>query len=223
MPPKPRTKEEINAFREKILAHALDLIAKSGWEGFSMHKLADRLGIKAVTIYNYYENKDHLYIAIRTRGFQYLTKDIQKAQNTEKDPTLRLKAMAKAYMKFGLDKPNIYDLLFTWRVPMYRDYIDTPMEKAARFEYEVSMNMYGLFIRAAKELADTTTSLTDEELRRQVIYFGGVLHGYVSRINNNLLSYMHDDPVGLEDYIIETMFRHMQADLAEMKIMEDKN
>lgn len=215
MPPKPRTKQEINRIKENILQNALDLIAERGWEDFSMHKLGERLGVKAVTIYSYYENKDHLYIAIRTRGFQHLYEECEKAHRSSKDPLTRLEAMARAYMEFGLQNPNIYDLLFTWRVPMYRDYIGTPMEEAARFEYEQSHELYLLFISAARELAETASPLTEEELMRQVIYFGGVLHGYISRINNNLLTYMYDDPRGLQEYVLETMFRHVRTELMQ--------
>jgi len=215
MPPKTRTREEIEAVKEKILRHALDLITEKGWEGFSMHKLAERLGIKAVTIYSYYENKDHLYIAIRTRGFQLIFQECHKAYESEQEPMRRLEAMSRAYLNFGLSQPNIYDLMFTWRVPMYRDYIGTPMEDAARFEYEESQKLYFLVIQATRELAETVAPISDEAVREQVIYFGGALHGYIARINNNLLSYMHDDPADLKESILKTMFRHIKADLLQ--------
>ncbi|MEZ4549411.1 MAG: TetR family transcriptional regulator [Desulfobacterales bacterium] len=36
----------------------------------SMRKLAGRLKMTAANIYNYYQNKDDLYLAIQTRGFR---------------------------------------------------------------------------------------------------------------------------------------------------------
>ena len=54
MPKTPRTDEQIEAVKEKILMHAMDLIVEHGYEGFSMRKVADKMGFAAKTIYNYF-------------------------------------------------------------------------------------------------------------------------------------------------------------------------
>ena len=58
--------------REDILRHALALIVQDGFQGFSMRKLAARLGIAAKTIYNFFRNQDELYLCILIKGFEQL-------------------------------------------------------------------------------------------------------------------------------------------------------
>lgn len=46
--------------REKVLSTAIDYADKAGIEGLSMRKLADQLGVKAMSLYNHVANKDDL-------------------------------------------------------------------------------------------------------------------------------------------------------------------
>lgn len=62
-----KTFHEIETIKQKILEQALYLMSCHGFDGFSMRKLGSRLGVSAKTIYNYYQNKDELYLAILTR------------------------------------------------------------------------------------------------------------------------------------------------------------
>lgn len=45
---------------EQILTAAEKLIAESGFQGLSMHKLAKEAGVAAGTIYRYFSDKEHL-------------------------------------------------------------------------------------------------------------------------------------------------------------------
>ena len=87
MPRPQRKPEEVEAFKEEILAQALHLIVRHGFDGFSMRKLAARLGIAAKTIYNYFNNKDELYLVILTRGFEDLHRQCRKAFDANDEPT----------------------------------------------------------------------------------------------------------------------------------------
>jgi AcrR family transcriptional regulator len=62
MPKAPRKPEEVEAERQRILAEALSIIAESGYEGLTMRRLGQRLGVAAKTIYNYFESKDEVYL-----------------------------------------------------------------------------------------------------------------------------------------------------------------
>ncbi|GAA6135739.1 TetR/AcrR family transcriptional regulator C-terminal domain-containing protein [Oceaniserpentilla sp. 4NH20-0058] len=46
--------------REKILAVAMNMADEQGLQGLSMRKLADELGVKAMSLYNHVKNKDDL-------------------------------------------------------------------------------------------------------------------------------------------------------------------
>lgn len=213
MPKKPRSKNEIDTIKEDILKHALDLMQEEGYEGFSMRKLSSRLGVSVVTLYRFYENKDHIYLVVLTRGFQLLYGECLKAYKSGKKPEARLRSMTEAYIRFGITRSNFYNLMFTWHVPKYEDYIGTPMEDVAKFELEESQKSYLFTIKAVKELVKKigNITLTDNEIRSYIIYFWSTLHGYIAGVNNNLLNYMHEDPLSLKESIIDNLFSSLHV------------
>lgn len=215
MPKKPRTENEISQIKEEILKHALDLIQEEGYEGFSMRKLSSRLNVSVVSLYRIYESKDHIYLAVLTKGYQLLYQECKKAYESKISPEERLKSMAEAYLRFGIKQANFYNLMFTWHVPKYQDYVGTPMEEAAQYELEESQKVYLFAIQATKEIAETIGIITDCQIRSYFIYFWSTLHGYISGVNNNLLNYMHEDPLSLQQTVIDNLFSYLKTVIEE--------
>lgn len=222
MPKKPRSPEELAVIRANILHHALELINQGGFEGFSMRKLARRLGVSVVTIYNYYKNKDELYLAILTQGFDRLYTICQKAYGSVSSPHERLREMALAFVDFGFAQANFYNLMFTWHVPKFEDYVDTPLEGMARVELETGLKVRTLFLDAMKEfVVQQHVAVDPEDLVFYFVLFFSMLHGFVAGNNNKLLSYIHDDPMELKarmiTFMMEKMVREIVSDHGGIK------
>lgn len=211
MPPSQRKPEEIEKIREEMLNHALDLIAASGYKGFSMRKLATRLGIAAKTIYNYFYSKDEIYLSILTRGFETLHERCAAAHAAHRDPMKKIAAMCREYVDFGLDHANLYNLMFTWHVPKFRDYIGTGMEPAAQLELDSALKVSRLFIDTISICANGSASVTEDEARFLMIQLWSQAHGYIAGINNTLLDYMHETPLALKERLIENMLANFLA------------
>jgi AcrR family transcriptional regulator len=215
MPKAPRTQKEIDLIKSNIVAVALELINSAGYEALSMRKLAARLGIAAKTIYNYYENKDELYLDIVIDGYRRLNALVTDAYNEGNSPVGRLEKMAAAYLDFGLENANFYNLMFTWHTPKYNDYVGTPSEGTARIELETSMQLYALFLEATLEAADEKipNKHRNEQAQFYVIYYWSVMHGYISGYHNTLLGYMHPDPLALRKQILDMLIRGIRNEL----------
>ncbi len=211
MPPSQRKPEEIETIREEMLNHALDLIAESGYKGFSMRKLATRLGIAAKTIYNYFHSKDEIYLSILTRGFETLHERCAAAHAAHRDPMGKIAAMCREYVDFGLVHANLYNLMFTWHVPKFRDYIGTDLEPAAQLELDSALKVSRLFIDTISICANGSTSVTEDDARFLMIQFWSQAHGYIAGINNALLDYMHETPLALKERLIENMLANFRA------------
>ena len=212
--PKPQRKpEEVAAVREKILAQAVTLMTAEGYHNFSMRKLAAPLGIAAKTIYNYYRNKDDLYLAILTKGFEDLYNCCNRAFQSHSDPLTRMDAMLAAYLSFGMDQTNFYNLMFTWHVPKYNDYVGTAIEPTARLELEAALKSTALFIQAIKECLDAPAKGADDEARLIMIYLWTQLHGFIAGYNNTLLDYMHADPKALKAVLFDRIKRSLRSEL----------
>lgn len=218
MPKTKRSEAEIQSVKDEILKHASELIDEQGFRGFSMRKLASRLGITAKTIYNYYQSKDELYLTILTQGFNHLTALCLQAEKSRPQPVDQLRAMILAYLDFGLTNPHLYNLMFTWAVPKFNDYLGTAMEPTARIELEAALHPPLLFIKtimACAALQHPGKKLSDDDARVIMILLWTQVHGYVAGINNTLLDYMHAEPLGLISALLEEALNtvHRQIDI----------
>jgi AcrR family transcriptional regulator len=213
MPRAKRSQKEVESIKDQILQEALELMNKYGFEGFSMRKLGERLGVSAKTIYNYYNNKDELYLVILTNGFSQLHDRFESAYKERSSPMERLEAMGREYLFFGLEHANIYNLMFTWHVPKFKDYIGTPLEATAQFELETALKVSEIFIKAIKETSPEGAPFNDEEARFHMIWMWSQMHGFVAGFNNTLLDYMHENPLTLKDQILKHTFSQFKYEL----------
>jgi len=199
MPKVQRTTDEINAVKAQILKQAVDLMNRVGYQDFSMRGLARVIKVTPPTLYSYFHSKDELYLCILTEGFDRLYNICRAAYQSFDDPIERIRAMVKAYLDFGLKCANFYNLMFTWHVPKYKDYLGTPLEQVAEFELVTSLRVTNLFLQAIKECADDHTAIIDEDARFYLVHFWSALHGYIAGYNNTLLDYMHESPISIKE------------------------
>ena len=213
MPKPQRSPQEIEAVREGILRHALELIVQDGFQGFSMRRLAARLGIAAKTIYNYYRNQDELYLCILIKGFEQLHAAFKEAVRGDGSPLGQLEAAVRAYVAFGLANPHLYNLMFTWHVPKYNDYVGTAMEKAAYRELTAALQCADLFLEIMAACWGEDQRTSEDDLRFEMIQIWSQMHGYVAGINNSLLDYMHENPLALQTGIIDRLIHNTRQAL----------
>jgi AcrR family transcriptional regulator len=99
--------------RAEILAAAEEIFLLHGYEGTTIRKIADAVGVSSTALYMHFRDKNQILVEICETEFSRLL-----AQNTEiaalqMDPVARVRRMLDAYMKFALDNPNAYQLVFT--------------------------------------------------------------------------------------------------------------
>ena len=211
MPKKPRSEKENNEIRENIIKLALDIIQDEGFEGFSMRKLSKRMGFSVVTLYRFYDSKDLIYLDVLTNGFRLLYRNCKTACDAFDNPEEKLKALIQAYLAFGIEHANFYNLMLIWHVPKYQDYVGTPMEAAAKQELIESQKVLLLTKNAVKEMAETLGPVTDEEIESVIVFFWSTLHGYVAGVNSSVLEYIADSPLSQQEMIVENLFKLMTS------------
>jgi len=206
-----RNPEAVAAIRQNILDESLALIAETGYRGFSMRKLGARLGIAAKTVYNYFHNQDEIYLALLTRGFEDLHATCRTAAESRENPLDRVSAMCRAFVDFGIEHANLYNLMFTWHVPKFKDYVGTPMEPAARAELDTALNLSDLFMKNIAACNDADMPMVEDQARFLMIRIWSQAHGYIAGINNTLLDYMHESPLSIKNDIIDAILADFQA------------
>ena len=97
--------------RENILVHASDLFIKDGLEGFSMRKLARRVGVTAPALYRHFESKEALVFAVLGEAYRRMSRHLYAALEGQ-TPSERLTLAGEGYVTFALQHPRLYDALF---------------------------------------------------------------------------------------------------------------
>jgi AcrR family transcriptional regulator len=147
------------------------------------------MGIAAKTIYNYFANKDEIYLLVLTRGFQLLNEQHAAAYCSTSHPGDRLKAMNRAYLEFGLNYPHYYNIMFNWDVPKYMDYVGTKLEPVAFNEKREGLKLAAISLKALQAYLVSTgaPAASFDELRIKMVKGWSALHGIVSLINSRVL------------------------------------
>jgi AcrR family transcriptional regulator len=83
-----------------------------------MRRVAERIGYSATTIYRYYEDKDDLLFAVVNEGFSEFARQLTEAAENVSNPLKRLEALGQAYIRFGLDNPVYYQMMFMQRADL---------------------------------------------------------------------------------------------------------
>jgi len=204
MPKPARTPEEVEVVKQKILEEALNIITEGGYEGLSMRRLGRRLGMTAATVYNYFQNKEEIYLHVLTRGFELLYDDLLRASKSTDDPFEKLKAVWREFVRFGLNQSNYYDIMLTLYIPKYRDFAGGPLEPLARKELRTALKVADLITKVVEEIAETHGNIRKEDARIHFMRLLTGVHGVVSLYNNTILAYVHDHPEEILDSLVES-------------------
>lgn len=98
--------------RVEILDAAERIFVAEGYEGATIRKIADEVGVSSTALYMHFKDKSCILheICERTMG-QLLARNTEIAGRPQ-DAKLRLRNMLDAYMRWGFEHPNAYLLVF---------------------------------------------------------------------------------------------------------------
>ncbi len=154
-----RTADTLSARARQIVEAARKLLEETGAEGLTMRRLADRLGIRAPSLYKHFADKQALEAAIISDGFIELADAFDQATAGSDDP---LHATAAAYRAFARAHPHLYRLM-TER-PLRRDALAPGAEDRAALPLHHAVGGDTDLARAAWAFAHGMTNL---ELNRR--------------------------------------------------------
>ena len=112
-----RKEREREEMRDLILKGAQKLFVENGYEKTSIRGIADAIEYSPATIYLYYKDKNELLLALHVVGFQKLKQEFSVVLSMP-DPMERLVELGNVYIKFAVENPELYDLMFVMQAPM---------------------------------------------------------------------------------------------------------
>jgi AcrR family transcriptional regulator len=106
-----RKERQRATLQQQILNAAREITIRDGFAALTMRKIADAIEYAPGTIYLYFENRDQIAIQLCRQGYQELLECLQPTA-TIADSRDRLRAIASAYIDFGLTNTATYRLIF---------------------------------------------------------------------------------------------------------------
>lgn len=111
---KEREKEEM---RQRILTAAQKLFLTKGFEKTSIRNIADAIEYSPGTIYLYFKDKNELFFALHQMAFTVMINELTDLGEhaSALDSFIQ---MGRQYIKFALENPEMYDLMFLMIAPI---------------------------------------------------------------------------------------------------------
>ena len=87
---KQRRERERQEIRQSILSAAQAIAAEEGWQAVTTRKVAERIEYSQPTIYEYFENKQAILLALLHQGYERMRQSMQQAAERTANPEERL-------------------------------------------------------------------------------------------------------------------------------------
>lgn len=126
---------EGDRLREEILDATEQLILQTNdADAVSVRAVAESVGVTPPSIYMHFENKEELIVQVCERIFTMLHEVIEDALCDACDPIDEVAAIGNAYVRFGLEHPEQYRVLFMTPTPEWaRPHVHESVQKISGF------------------------------------------------------------------------------------------
>lgn len=186
------------SLREEILDASKDLLLEDGFSKLSMRKIAGRVNITATSIYLYFQNKDDLLLALIEESIENLKEALADAAGVSKGVMQQLRSVSMAYIKYALEHPREYEIIFMVRPEEMTTY---PMEKFRQVRSSYTL------LAEVLEKGNKEKQIESENLLLAAYTMWAQLHGVVSVIINKRL----DTKVSTEEFIGQAVDQIIQG------------
>lgn len=125
---RPLTPDDIAKTRARLLEVALELFLAQGLDGLTLRTLARAAGISRSTPYAYFADKQDIIVGLRALGFDRLTACFVQGLHGVVGPLARMQRGSRIYVRFALDQPDLYRLMFSG--PVFSDDVPPALAQA---------------------------------------------------------------------------------------------
>ena len=166
-----KPKGERHSRRAEILEAAERIFVEHGYEGATIRKIADEVGLSSTALYMHFADKGEILLQICRDAFDMLLASVRELAALDAPPEVRLRRMIEAYIDFGFAQPNAYRLIYLTRPLEARD----GAQSAAQ---ELGGELFAAFEEVVRETVEAGRMSGDASTTAQAIWASG--HGVVS-------------------------------------------
>jgi AcrR family transcriptional regulator len=163
-----RTREK-QELRRQILRAARQIAVDDGWQAVTIRKIADQVEYSPAAIYEYFESKEAILLALMDEGFRALLAELEDLRAADTHPVASLVMIGHVYWRFAWQHPELYQIMHgLGGVPFGT--ADAPIEAKKIFQFVKQA------VREAREEMGLSSPVTDEMI--EIVW--ATLHGLVS-------------------------------------------
>ena len=162
--------------RTALINATVEMINQYGVESITMRKLSEWVGVSRTAAYRHFSDKTDLLTATAIEGFKQFTLALQVGRlDTSIDEINQFRMMGQAYIRFAMENPAYYRLMFG----------DTVIQEseALRKACDASFNELLIMIERLQGIG----VISGDEPKMQAIYIWSLMHGLSSLIIDNKL------------------------------------
>ncbi|QYC11419.1 TetR/AcrR family transcriptional regulator [Brevundimonas nasdae] len=168
-----KPKGEGHSRRGEILAAAERIFVEFGYEGATIRKIAEEVGLSSTALYMHFADKGEILQEICRVAFEELIASTENLASEDGPPEVRLRGMIDAYVDFGFANPNAYRLIYLTRPVEARDGAQTLAQ-------ELGFNVFVAFEAVVAETVASGRMSGEPRAIAQSIW--AAAHGVVSLI-----------------------------------------
>ena len=147
-----RKEREKGQRKEEILDAAQRIFFEKGLNISTMDEIAESAELSKGTLYLYYKSKEDLYLAVATRGFQFLHESFEKIIAQEKSIVKALVLISDSYIQFFNTHRNYFRMFNFLQAPQFHKQVSEEMRLSCNKEaYKNWDRIIELFRRGMKE------------------------------------------------------------------------
>jgi AcrR family transcriptional regulator len=98
--------------RAELLAAAEKIFTVAGYEGATIRKIAEEVGVSSTALYMYFQDKSQIMLEICVHALEGLYQQLEAATAAEHDPLARVRGVLQVMLRFGFEQPTAYQLLY---------------------------------------------------------------------------------------------------------------
>jgi AcrR family transcriptional regulator len=106
-----RTRRRL-ALRESIVEAAHAILREEGLGALTMRRIAEKVDYAPASLYAHFENREALLTELCRQGMSSLRIALEESTIGVRDPRARLGALASAYVRFAVARPETFRLMF---------------------------------------------------------------------------------------------------------------
>lgn len=157
--------------RAEILEAAERIFVRDGYQGATIRKIADEVGVSSTALYMHFRDKDDILLEICSGAIELLLANNTEIAARPIDALLRVRLILEAYMRFGLENPNTYWLTFCSAA-------DESSAGPGTVAFELGRKCYDVFKGIIAEVAKDGRLRNDVELTAQLLWAAS--HGLIA-------------------------------------------